>query len=183
MNNFEFLSNLAGVLGIGSFQIGAFVFKSIRIYIEKRNRNSSVIIDGGEAEGEEIKKEIAIIIDMGTMSIKSSVYEFLEAKNIDSTVFVCNNPNGYVHMDLNNQDEWTSAVKGIYTLINEIYTKIRPEKVHIFLSAPATLTFAIGYVLRPFCTPYLYQYNQKYKSEGPKEKLYSNVLYVSDALK
>lgn len=176
------MSNVAGVLGI-SLQIGGLIYKSVRIFIGNRNKVSNFNVNRNESEGEDIKKEITIIIDMGSMSIINSVNDFLEAKNIDSTVFICNNPHGYVHMDLNNSEEWESAVKGIYILINEIYSKLRPEKVHIFLSAPAVLTFAIGYVLRPFCTPYLYQFNQKYKPEEPKDKLYSHVLYVSDELK
>lgn len=184
MLDVDLISNIASILGVSLIEVGAIVFKYVKINIgNKKTAPAPINLNRGVDEGEEIKKEISVIIDMGTMTILNSVNEFLNAKKIDSTVFICNHPNGYVHMDLDNQDEWKSAVKGIYTLINEIYAKIRPEKVHIFLSAPAALTFAIGYVLRPFCTPYLYQYNQKYKPEQTKDKLYSNVLYVSDELK
>jgi len=142
---------------------------------------SGVVIKALGKKSDQIKDNVTIIIDFGTTSIEESVKRYVKAKDIDSTIFVCTNPKGFVHLDINDGDVWQEAVKGIYTFINAIVSDA-PKRINIFMSAPAALAFSIGYVLRPNCTPYIYQFNQKREGIADSD-LYAMVLHVNDNLK
>lgn len=132
-------------------------------------------------KNEPIKDNVAIIIDYGSMTVEQHVKKYLKAKNIDSTIVKCMNPKGYVHLDMDDRDVWENAVKEMYAFIKEILSAA-PKRIHIFISAPATLAFALGYTLRPHCTPYVYQHNQKRDGVADSD-LYSMVLHVDSRLR
>lgn len=144
----------------------------------------SVVFKGasdGKEKNEPLKDNVTVIIDFSTTTIEESVKRYLKAKNIDSTIITCTNPRGFVHMDVNDSDVWRNAVQEIYTFINTI-VKAAPKRINIFISAPATLAFALGYTLRPHCTPHVYQFNQRRDGTADSD-LYSMVLHVNDSLK
>ena len=130
---------------------------------------------------ERVKEEVSIIIDFNKRSIVSDVEKFLAAKKIDSTIFVCKNPNENGILDLDDSDQWRNAVEGIYKLMSEV-DKSSPKKWHIFMNAPGPLLLALGYVLRPDFTPYIYQFDNQLDGHADSQK-YSCVLRVNDSLK
>jgi len=157
------LSSVAGIFG-GVVTAGELVLKYIKFK--------------GPKKKEQLKDNVAIIVDFNSMSIEESVKRYLKANGMDATIIVCTNPNGYP-VDINDPDAWQEAVKGLYALINTI-NSAAPKKVHIFMNAPVALTFALGYVLRPNCMPYVYQYNNEKTADS---NLYKRVLHVNDSLR
>ena len=141
----------------------------------------AVEILSGARGRETLKNHVTVIIDFNQYSIEEHVKNYLAVSGIDSTVFVCVNSEGRVHMDINNRDKWHNAVKELYTFISAI-SNAAPERINIFINAPATLMFALGYTLRPICQPYIYQYNPSREGTSNRD-LYSMVLHVNDNLK
>ena len=127
----------------------------------------SVITD----EQESLKNDVTIIIDFGErdMSIEKHVRQYLAAHEIDSSVCICTNPNGYRPLALNDPAEWRDAVKGIKELIAQIANSA-PAKVRIFINGPLALAFAIGYASRPIITPDVYQFNNRPTDIDPRNK-------------
>jgi len=169
MEVLEVLSDLAKV-GSVVYAAGK-VLKLSGVHITSKDKSKK----------EQIKDDVVIIIDFGISSIESSVERYIAAnsKLTDSTVLTCKNPNGYVNLDLEDEDQWRDAVKDIYVLIKKI-DESSAKRIHLFMSAPASLAFAIGYVSRQ-SRPYVYQYNTG--SNRADSKLYYRVLDVSDELR
>ena len=159
------MSAIASIFG-GAVKAGELTLKYVKFKAPKKK--------------EVLKDEVAFIIDFGTFSIEESVKRYLKANRMDPTIVVCTNPNGFVHLELEDSDVWQRAVEQIYVLISEV-ASAAPKKIHIFMNAPVALTFALGYVLRP-CAPYVYQFNNA-KTNTADSKLYSLVLHANDSLK
>jgi len=143
-----------------------------------------VKVDAPENKANEpvkVKDVVTVIIDFTQRSIEEDVIRFLAAERIDSTVVVCNNPNGYVGLDLYNHTEWEDAVRGIYVTIKKFIEAGPRRGINIFISAPAALAFALGYVLRPTPNLHVYQFNLG-RVKGDYD-LYPLVLRVNDSLK
>lgn len=167
MEILEVLSDLAKV-GSVVYTAGK-VLKLSGVHIMSKIKNKK----------EQIKDEVTIIIDFGDSSIVAGVEKYLATKEINSTIFVCKNPNGYEALDLEDVDQWRDAVKGIYALMKKV-NETSPKKIHIFMRCPIALAFAIGYVSRP-CRPYIYHLNRG--EDLAASKLYYRVLDISDELR
>lgn len=147
----------------------------VEITVMKKNEQ----IEDDTVIAEEVKDDVVIIIDFNQTSIVESVERFLTAKRIDSTTFVCKNPNVNRILDVDDRDQWSNAVEGVYKFINGIE---KGKRMHIFINAPVALSFAIGYALRPNYAPYVYHYNNRRDGHADSE-LYSRVLHVNDNLR
>ena len=129
---------------------------------------------------EKIKDEVAIVVDFNAISVKAEVEKYLEARSIDSTILVCSNPAGDARLDLDDEDQWSDAVKGFYQLLKKVQ-ETAPKKIHLFISAPVALAFAIGYVSRPL-QPYIYQFDNANKNTAASKK-YAPIMRVTDELR
>jgi len=127
----------------------------------------------------ELKDEVAIAVDFGGIPMKNDVETYLKANNIDATLLICSNAKGRIALDLYNEDDWKLAVKEINGLIKAMKEKSFITKVHLFISGPVALAFAVGYVSRTI-DPYLYQLNRG-DNVAPSRK-YAPVMKISDGL-
>ena len=168
MEIIELLDNLGKVCGV-AVEIGK-VLKIRGITVEVLSRKKK----------EKIKDEVAIVVDFNEISVKAVVEKYLEARKIDSTVLICSNPAGDGRLDLDNEDQWRDAVKGFYQVLKKLQ-ETAPEKIHIFISAPVALAFAIGYVSRPL-QPYVYQFDNANRSTAASRK-YAQIMRVTDELR
>jgi len=130
---------------------------------------------------EKFKDDVAVIIDFLPSSAEGDVRRYLEAKRIDATICICENPDDSGFLDINDKDSWENATRGIYATLTTI-AKASPKRVHIFLSCPAALAFAIGNVARQTCNPYVYQHNTR-RSDDAASSIYSMVLRANDSLR
>ncbi len=122
-----------------------------------------------------IKDEVVLILDISAPCVPN-VYHFLEKKNIDASVFIIRNKNGQRIIDPYDRGQWERVVKDFSRLVRSIYEEVAVNKLHVFISAPSSLAFGIGCVLRNIHRPYVYNYNKTTQS-------YDLVLIVDDELR
>lgn len=153
------ISQIATIAGFG-IQGSEFVGKVIKWCFKNVNGNENQ---------KRLKDEVAIILDI-SQPCYNNVVEFLKKQNIDASCFIIDlkdsRGNKKRQLDHENRSEWEDVVREFSKLINAIYERSLPRKLHIFVSAPATLTLGIGCVIRTLRKPYIYNFdrvNQTYK--------------------
>jgi hypothetical protein len=124
---------------------------------------------------ENYKDNIAIIIDI-SRPCQSAVEKFLKENRIEASILVMKSKDESRRLNPSDRAEWEELVKSFSKLVSNIYEKSAPKELHIFLSAPASLTFALGCVIGTLYKPNVYNYNDQTGS-------YDKVLTVTSGLK
>jgi hypothetical protein len=73
------------------------------------------------------------------------------------------------HRSLETTEDWILCAREILTLLYQQITRCRPERVHLFLSAPVALAFTLGMGTEHFLPVTVYNW-------WPKERQYHPVL-------
>lgn len=158
MDILSIVGNLASITGLAQ-QNSELIGKSIKVLFPQK----------------EFKEEIAIVLDI-TQPCVNNVEKYLKSKNIDASIISISKKDGTRVLDPYNREEWENIVKEYSRLINSIYEKCAPTKLHTFFSAPSSLTFCIGCVIRTLHRPYIYQFNNT-------TQMYDCVLIATDELR
>jgi hypothetical protein len=95
------------------------------------------------------KPDVAILVDINRRSM-TDVATYLDEHKIDADLIIITNDPAYksktILLDPDDQDEWTEIVREFSTTMDGIKYNLGGARLHIFLSTPGALAFALGAV-------------------------------------
>ena len=96
-----------------------------------------------------VKPDVAIVVDINRRSL-TDVAAYLDEKKIDADMIIVTNDPAYrsksVFLDPTCQSDWENVVREFSTVMDGIKHTVGGARLHIFLSAPGALAFALGAV-------------------------------------
>ncbi len=102
------------------------------------------------------KDDVAVVVDI-SRPIRADVERFLQTKGIGADIAVISMISGQRDLE-GSKEEWEGIVAEFFPGLSAILDKIRAKRIHIFLSAPANLAFAMGCLLGTHYDVHLYQW-------------------------
>jgi hypothetical protein len=92
---------------------------------------------------------VAVVVDINRRSL-TDVAAYLDEKDIDADIVVITNDPAYesksIFLDPACQEDWEQIVREFSTAIDGIKHTTGAARLHIFLSTPGALAFALGAV-------------------------------------
>jgi hypothetical protein len=113
--------------------------KSTEPVSQRRKRSSPI----------KVKPDVAIIVDINRRSL-SDVAAYLDENHIDADIVIITNDPTYqsksVFLDPAEQEDWECMVREFSKVMDGIKHTVGGARLHIFLSTPNALAFAMGAV-------------------------------------
>ncbi len=95
------------------------------------------------------KPDVVILVDINRRML-ADVSRYMEARGLDADVIIVTNDPAYSNqirfLDAQNPQEWEALVREFAAEMNKIKHVVGAARVHIFLSVPLALAFAMGTV-------------------------------------
>ena len=97
----------------------------------------------------QVKPDVAIVVDINRRSL-TDVAAYLDEKKIDADIIIITNDPAYksksIFLDPARQEDWEHIVQEFSTVMDGIKHTVGGARLHIFLSTPGALAFALGAV-------------------------------------
>lgn len=135
--------------------------KQIKVWIEAR------LADGRDAPKTDLEtkgkkkkpRDIAIVVRISRLAVED-VHAYLKKQNLDADLIVISNSDTDKVVHLSNKAEvWEELVREFYTAFTKVQAEFGAQRFHIFVSAPAALTFAMGCTMSTLYDVHLYQWD------------------------
>lgn len=135
--------------------------KQIKVWLEARQADREASAGAKPASKGKSKKprDVAIIVRISRPATED-VHVYLKKRNLDADVIVISNSDSGVVAHLPNKAEvWEELVREFYTAFTKVQAEFGAQRFHIFVSAPAALTFAMGCTMSTLYEVHLYQWD------------------------
>ncbi len=109
------------------------------------------------------KNQVAVIVNI-SRDIQPYVMDFLRGEGIDAEVVVIATPQELK----DDKEEWEDFVTELFQQLSTTIQQIGARPIHLFISAPASLAFAVGCMLGTHYRLHLYQW---FPTVGSYEKI------------
>lgn len=128
----------------------SYLFKSGKEKKSKNNPGSSKkTLKTSQTEWRITKEHVAIVVDISKRTLVD-VTGYLQSKKIDADIVMVTNDPAYgeqvIFLNPESEKEWNDITLEFKSLMNKIKRNAGGKQVHIFLSAPLPLAFAMGAV-------------------------------------
>ncbi|HEY4687752.1 MAG TPA: SAVED domain-containing protein [Anaerolineae bacterium] len=132
--------------------------KQIKAWLEARQANKPKPASG-KTSRKKAPTDVAIAVRISRLSVED-VRAFLAARRIAADIVVISNSDTdeVVHLP-NEAGVWEELVREFYTAFTTIQAEIGARRFHVFLAAPAALSFAMGCTMSTMYDVHLYQWD------------------------
>lgn len=132
--------------------------KQIKAWLEARQAGNPQAMPE-KTHQKKTPSDVAIAVRISRLNVED-VRAFLAARRIAADVVVISNSDSdeVVHLP-NEAGVWEELVREFYTAFTTIQAQIGARRFHIFLSAPAALSFAMGCTMSTMYDVHLYQWD------------------------
>lgn len=150
----KFFENIKpGVEGVAATGSALHAGAKAGVYVIKKGAKLVSYLITDQKDAKELptvkKSDVVILVDINRRML-ADVSRYMEAENLDADVIIISNDPAYSDniqfLETADAENWVEIVQEFSGAMNGIKRTVGGAKMHIFLSAPLALAFAIGSV-------------------------------------